>query len=177
MSIELRADSADQGIPLIHFWNKCVGAGRAAEGLRAGWQEQLRKARAECGFEYLRFHGLFHDDMFVYREENGQPVYNFQYVDELFDRLLEIGVRPFVEFGFCPGDLASVKGTVFWWKGHGSPPEDYERWAELVERTVRHWIGAMGWRRCAGGISRCGTNRTCGRSSPAPGASISSFTR
>jgi xylan 1,4-beta-xylosidase len=144
VTIELRADRAKPGVALTHFWNKCVGAGRAAEGLRAGWQEQLRKAHAECGFQYLRFHGLFHDDMFVYREVDGQPVYNFQYVDELFDRLLEIGVRPFVEFGFCPGDLASLQGTVFWWKGHGSPPKDYDRWAELVERTVRHWIGRYG---------------------------------
>jgi xylan 1,4-beta-xylosidase len=144
MTIELRADSADQGVPLIHYWNRCVGAGRASEGLRASWQEQLRKAHAECGFQYLRFHGLFHDDMFVYREENGQPVYNFQYVDELFDRLLEIGVRPFVEFGFCPGELATVKATVFSWKGHGSPPKDYDRWAELVRRTTLHWIERYG---------------------------------
>jgi xylan 1,4-beta-xylosidase len=144
MSIELRADRHAAGVPFVHFWSRCVGAGRASEGLRASWQDQLRRAHAECGFQYLRFHGLFHDDMFVYREVNGQPVYNFQYVDELFDRLLEIGVRPFVEFGFCPGDLATVKGTVFWWKGHGSPPKDYDRWAELVRRTTLHWIARYG---------------------------------
>ena len=144
MPIELRADRHDASVPLTHFWSTCVGAGRASEGLRASWQEQLRRAHAECGFQYLRFHGLFHDDMFVYREEDGRPVYNFQYVDELFDKLLEIGVRPFVEFGFCPGDLATTKGTVFWWKGNGSPPKDFERWAELIRRTVRHWIGRYG---------------------------------
>jgi xylan 1,4-beta-xylosidase len=133
MAIELRADRADRGAHLAHFWSKCVGAGRANEGLRASWQEQLRQARAQCGFEYIRFHGLYHDDMFVYREdENGEPVYNFQYVDELFDKLLEIGIRPFVEFGFCPGDLATVRGTVFWWKANGSPPKDYGRWAPMV---------------------------------------------
>ena len=142
--IELNAERNASGVPLVHFWNVCVGAGRAAEGLRASWQEQLRKVRAECGFRYLRFHGLFHDDMFVYREQDGQPVYNFQYVDELFDKLLEIGVRPFVEFGFCPGDLATTRETVFWWKGHGSPPKDYDRWTELIRRTVEHWIGRYG---------------------------------
>jgi xylan 1,4-beta-xylosidase len=145
MAIELRADRADIGASLAHFWNKCVGAGRASEGLRASWHEQLRQARAQCGFEYIRFHGLYHDDMFVYREdENGEPVYNFQYVDELFDKLLDIGIRPFVEFGFCPGDLATVRGTVFWWKANGSPPKDYARWAELVRRTVLHWIERYG---------------------------------
>jgi xylan 1,4-beta-xylosidase len=144
MAIELRADRAAPGKPLAHFWSVCVGAGRAAEGLRAAWQDQLVRVVRDCGFKFLRFHGLFHDDMFVYREENGQPVYNFQYVDELFDRLLEIGVRPFVEFGFCPGDLARERGTVFWWRGHGSPPKDYGRWAELIRRTMQHWIDRYG---------------------------------
>ena len=144
MAIVLNVAGNAPGQPLTHFWNICVGAGRAAEGLRAAWQEQLLQAVGACGFKYLRFHGLFHDDMFVYREENGQPIYNFQYVDELFDRLLEIGVRPFVEFGFCPGDLATHRATVFWWKGHGSPPKDYARWVELIQRTTRHWIARYG---------------------------------
>jgi xylan 1,4-beta-xylosidase len=144
MTITLNAAGDAPGQPLSHFWNVCVGAGRAAEGLRAAWQEQLRQAVRACGFKYLRFHGLFHDDMFVYREVDGQPVYNFQYVDELFDRLLEMGVRPFVEFGFCPGDLATERGTVFWWKANGSPPKDYGAWAELIRRTMQHWIGRYG---------------------------------
>jgi len=142
--IHLEADTRAAGTPLKHYWSECVGAGRACEGLRAGWQEQLRVVAGACGFRYLRFHGLFHDDMFVYREVNGQAVYNFQYVDELFDRILEIGVRPFVEFGFCPSDLATEKGTVFWWKANGSPPKDYGKWAELIERTVRHWVDRYG---------------------------------
>ncbi len=82
--------------------------------------------------------------MFVYRETDGVGVCNFQYVDELFDRLLEIGVRPFVELAFCPGDLAAKKGTVFWWKGNGSPPKDYAKWVELVRRTVSHWVNRYG---------------------------------
>jgi xylan 1,4-beta-xylosidase len=27
------------GKPLVHYWKKCVGAGRANEGLRANWLE------------------------------------------------------------------------------------------------------------------------------------------
>src|SRR5947209_13412752 len=105
MTIELKAAAGETGRSLNHVWSACVGAGRANEGLRAGWLEQLKLAREACGFRYLRFHGLFHDDMFVYREQDGRPVYNFQYVDELFDRMLDLGIRPFVEFGFCPADL------------------------------------------------------------------------
>ena len=121
-----------------------MGAGRACEGLRAAWQGHLKTVVKECGFRYLRFHGLFHDDMFVYREVEGRIVYNFQYVDELFDKMLEIGIRPFVEFGFCPGDLASEKETIFWWKAHGAPPKDYDKWGQLIDKTVRHWVDRYG---------------------------------
>ncbi|HEX8341617.1 MAG TPA: hypothetical protein VF624_11965, partial [Tepidisphaeraceae bacterium] len=145
MSITIRADAKDPGTPLRHFWSECVGAGRANEGLRAGWLEQLQLVREHCGFRYCRFHGLFHDDMFVYREDaRGEAVYNFQYVDELFDRMLAIGVRPFVELGFCPSALASQIGTVFWWKGNGSPPTDYAKWGALVGRIMTHWVGRYG---------------------------------
>jgi xylan 1,4-beta-xylosidase len=144
MTIELKTSAGAVGRPLIHFWSECVGAGRANEGLRADWQEQLRLAVRECGFKYIRFHGLYHDDMFVYREENGQAIYNFQYVDILFDKLLETGIKPFVEFGFCPKDLAAETGTVFWWKGNGAPPKDYSKWGELIKRTVEHWVARYG---------------------------------
>jgi len=144
MPIELIADARAVGKPLHPFWKVCVGAGRAAEGLRATWLEHLKLVQENCGFRYVRFHGLFHDDMFVYRVEEGREIWNFQYVDELFDRLLAIGVKPFVELGFCPGDLATEKGTVFWWQANGSPPKDYAKWSELVQRLVRHCVTRFG---------------------------------
>jgi xylan 1,4-beta-xylosidase len=117
----------------------CVGAGRAQEGLRENWQRHLELAVKHCGFRYLRFHGLFHDDMCVYREQNGRAIYNWQYIDELFDRLLEIGIRPFVELSFFPKDIAALNSkTQFWWKGNITPPANFDKWAALVDQFVRH---------------------------------------
>lgn len=59
-------DFQKKGKNLKHTWSYCVGAGRANEGLRADWQQQLKVVVEECGFHYLRFHGLLHDDMHVY---------------------------------------------------------------------------------------------------------------
>jgi xylan 1,4-beta-xylosidase len=145
MPIEINVSAKSPGKPFEHFWSLCVGAGRANEGLRAGWLEQLKLVHDQCGFRYCRFHGLFHDDMFVYRQsEAGTPIYNFQYIDELFDRILAIGVKPFVEFGFSPADMATYLATIFWWKANGSPPKDYTKWGQLIDRTVRHWIERYG---------------------------------
>ena len=67
------ADWQQTNGPLNTMFKFCVGAGRANEGLRADWQRQLTVAHRECGFEYIRMHGLFTDDMGVYRDYNGNP--------------------------------------------------------------------------------------------------------
>jgi len=127
------------------MFNECVGAGRAAEGLRADWQQQLAFVRKECGFRYIRMHGLLSDDMAVYSEDNhGNPQYNFMYVDVLFDFLNSIGMKPFVELGFMPSRLASGNKTIFWWRGSVTPPKDYDKWAGLVQHLVEHFTERYG---------------------------------
>jgi xylan 1,4-beta-xylosidase len=114
--------------PMNTMFKKCVGAGRANEGLRADWQRQLAYAHRECGFEYIRMHGLFCDDMGVYRQgKDGQPEYNWQYIDELYDFLQSIGMKPFVELSFMPSALASGSKTIFWWHGNVTQPKDLKK--------------------------------------------------
>ncbi|MDP4224727.1 MAG: glycoside hydrolase [Bacteroidota bacterium] len=140
----INIDVSDVQGKLNKFFNECVGAGRANEGLRADWQRQLRYAKEQLGFRYIRMHGLLHDDMGVYFEEKGKPVYNWQYIDELYDFLLSIHVRPFVEIGFMPKALSSADRTVFWWKGNITPPKDYDRWSSFIKALVGHWTERYG---------------------------------
>ncbi|MFZ4456461.1 MAG: GH39 family glycosyl hydrolase [Bacteroidales bacterium] len=126
-------------------WRKCIGAGRANEGLRADWQEQLRLTKKECGFEYIRMHGLLHDDMGVYFEDKaGNPIYNWQYIDQLYDFLLSIDVKPFVELSFMPKALASGDKTCFWWNGNVTPPKSYEKWSNLIKALTQHFTDRYG---------------------------------
>jgi xylan 1,4-beta-xylosidase len=135
----IHADLSNTSGATSRMYNFCVGAGRANEGLRADWQRQLRQVRTECGFRYIRFHGLFCDDMGVYQEDKqGQPIYNWQYIDELFDFLQSIGMKPFVELGFMPGALASGPHTIFWYKANVTPPKDYAKWEAFIAAFVRH---------------------------------------
>ncbi|HEY4325019.1 MAG TPA: glycoside hydrolase [Mucilaginibacter sp.] len=141
----INIDVAKVQCPLNTFFNECVGAGRANEGLRADWQHQLRYAKEQLGFRYIRMHGLLHDDMGVYFEDKqGNPTYNWQYIDVLYDSLLSIGIRPFVEFGFMPKALASGTRTVFWWTANVSPPKDYDKWGNLIKALVQHWTERYG---------------------------------
>ncbi len=145
-------DADDRALP--HVWSYCVGAGRANEALRADWQEHFREAVTTLGVRRVRFHGLFHDDMFVYRANDGggfgpptpfdEPRYTFSYVDKVVDFILEAGAQPFVELGFMPRELATQTETLFWWKAHCSPPTDMARWVELVTATLEHWVERYG---------------------------------
>lgn len=145
MGIGLQVNAKANGKKLHHFWNVCVGGNLAKAGLYANYQEHLRLAVKECGFRYLRAQNIFHDDMFVYHERKGIPVYHWEYVDALYDSWLDIGIRPFVMLGFCPAELATKLNTVFGFnKAHGSPPNDYNKWGNLVEEFTRHCVARYG---------------------------------
>ena len=105
----------------------------------------LRRVRDEIGVDAVRAHSILHDDLEVYREVDGEPVHDFNRVDEVYDLLLGIGLRPCVEIGFMPRDLASdPERTVFEYRGVISPPKDWDRWADLVRALVAHLLERYG---------------------------------
>lgn len=125
-------------------YNECVGAGRASEGLRADWQEHLRLVKQHCDFRYIRFHGLLNDEMGVCSVKDGKIIYNFHYIDVLYDFLLSVGIKPFVELSFMPTPLKSNDKTIMWWKGNTSPPADYEEWERLINSLAQHFTERYG---------------------------------
>jgi len=127
-------------------FNMSIAAGRANEGLRADWQQQLAEIKRDAGFKYIRMHGLLTDDMAVYggTDAQGNERYNFQYVDALFDYLLSIGIKPFVELGFMPSAMASGSKTIFWWRGNVTPPRSYEQWGKLITALTAHFTERYG---------------------------------
>jgi xylan 1,4-beta-xylosidase len=131
--------------PFSLMFKECIGAGRANEGLRADWQQQLALVKKECDFKCIRMHGLLTDDMGVYKEDaQGNSEYNFQYIDVLYDYIVSIGMKPFVELGFMPVALASGEKTVFWWKGNITPPKDYRKWEEFIRNLTLHFTERYG---------------------------------
>ena len=92
----------------------------------------------------------------AYTEDaDGNPVYDWTILDEIFDAYLENGVRPYVQIGFMPEAL-SVKPQPYkhsWtptakyeeiYTGWAYPPSDYEKWEELVYQWVTHCIDRYG---------------------------------
>lgn len=142
---DIVADWAQIRGPTSQLFHECIGAGRANEGLRSEWQRQLQLCQAEIGFRQIRFHGLLSDDMGVYAEgPDGQPRHSWLYIDQLYDSLLAVKIRPFVELSFMPSALASGSKSIFWWRANVTPPKAYEKWDGLIHDLVAHWTERYG---------------------------------
>lgn len=144
MAAHFTGDLAQAGLALNHFWEHTVGSDHAPMALRADWQAQLRRAHHELGFRYVRFHGLLSDDMGTLICHQGKKLYSFFNADQIFDFLLSIGMKPFVELSFMPLMLKSDDRTVFSYQGNVSPPKDYQAWATLINKLTRHWVTRYG---------------------------------
>jgi xylan 1,4-beta-xylosidase len=142
VTIDLHASAT----PFPHYWEQMFGSGRANLSLRAGYRDDLRSVKKITGFQYVRFHAIFHDENGVYSEDKqGNPVYNWSYVDQIYDGLLANGVRPFVEIGFMPKALAAEPDYhAFWYKPIVSPPKDYAKWDVLITAFAQHLVERYG---------------------------------
>jgi len=140
-------DASATGTPLPHFWERMFGSGRAVLALRESYRDDLREVKKATNVEYVRFHNVLHDEVGVYSEdEHGKPVYNFTYVDQIYDGLLKLGVRPVVEISFTPKALASDPAAIhpFWYKQNVSPPRDYAKWDDLIQQFAQHLMDRYG---------------------------------
>ncbi len=89
-------------------------------------------------------------------DANGSPVYDFTITDETFDAYQKAGVRPMVELGFMPKDLAAAVPGITEYQLHypkptmagasNNPPKDYKLWGELVRKFTQHLVDRYGRR-------------------------------
>ena len=92
----------------------------------------------------------------VYSEDgSGTPIYNFTILDGIFDAYKAAGVRPMVELGFMPKDLAAdlpnrhepyqvhyPQSTIS--GKSNNPPKDYAKWGELARVVTEHLVERYG---------------------------------
>ncbi len=88
------------------------------------------------------------------QDAQGNAVYDWTIVDRIFDTYRQNGLRPYAEIGFMPQALSihpqnypqhpppDKMAPVD--AGQAYPPSDYNKWAELVFRWVRHCVDRYG---------------------------------
>lgn len=118
--------------------------GRACDIMSAPWREHFEKCINEIPFKYLRFHGIFNDEMGILHKKGSYTDYNFFYIDTVFKYLLSQNVRPYVELSFMPSALASSADTVFVYGANISKPRSMNEWCNLIEAFITHLISHFG---------------------------------
>lgn len=92
----------------------------------------------------------------AYTEDaNGNPIYNFTIVDEIFDAYLSNGVKPYAQISFMPEALAtdpqpytflfnatSAYNVIY--TGWSHVPTSWHKWGELVYQWVSHCVDKYG---------------------------------
>lgn len=144
---QVQVDAQAPTTPFPHFWEEMFGSGRAILTLRESYRNDLRAVKKVTDFRYVRFHAILHDEVGVYGEDqHGNPVYNFAYVDQIYDGLLKNGIRPVVEISFMPKKLAFNPDALhpFWYKQNVSPPKSMEKWDGLMTAFAEHLVDRYG---------------------------------
>jgi xylan 1,4-beta-xylosidase len=155
----LTIDARAHTTPFPHFWEQTLGSGRAILSLRDSYRQDLRAVKQATAFRSVRFHGILDDEVGLYDPDrktripghaavaaNDSSIYNFSYVNQIYDGLLEAGVRPYVELSFMPRKLAADSNAVhpFWYHPNPSPPKDYGAWEAMISALAQHLIARYG---------------------------------
>ena len=155
ITVETRAETT----PFPHFWEQTFGSGRAILSLRQSYRDDVRTVKKVTDFRAVRFHGIFNDEVGLYDPDAvvknpgltaekvvGAGPYNFSYIDQIYDGLLDLGVKPFVEMSFMPVKMASDPAALhpFWYHPNVSPPKDYALWDAMITAFARHLIERYG---------------------------------
>ena len=157
--VRLVIDAKAPTTPFPHFWEQTFGSGHAILALRASYREDLHTVKQATDFQSIRFHGIQDDEVGLYdpgrQTENpglaaqaahDASIYNFFYVDEIYDGLLAEHVKPYVELSFMPRKMAQDPSLVqaFWYRPIVSPPKDYALWDNMIKALASHLIERYG---------------------------------
>ncbi|MGZ7006571.1 MAG: GH39 family glycosyl hydrolase [Ilumatobacteraceae bacterium] len=112
----------------------------------AEFAEALLRAHDDLGVTCVRAHAILHDDnAVVTRADDGILHFDFTNIDEQYDRVLALGIRPVVELSFMPAALArDPEQTVFTYRGIISAPRDLAEWHDLVAALAQHLVDRYG---------------------------------
>ena len=159
--VKVTVDASKWTGKLEHTWNY-IGYDECNYTHSPGGMDLIRKFGSLEKPYYMRAHhmlctGILHafykwGSTNVYIEdENGNPIYNYDLIDQMMDIWLGNNCKPFFELGFMPRDLADPRDAEngkFYQVAYGiseyqrvgwaMPPKDYDKWYDLIYNLVMH---------------------------------------
>ena len=94
--------SAADNKELPPYWNYIINFGEVSNLLYNTAKEHLLILKSALNFKYVRFWSLFSEDFF---NRPGQEEFNFNSIDTVLDIILEMDLKPFIDFGLKPDQV------------------------------------------------------------------------
>lgn len=157
--VRIDVDASAAPVPLPDVWRRMIGAehlsllkwdrpGPGGSDVAAEYAEALRIMRDEIGVRTVRAHGTFLPECVSVSADGS---FDFSGLDVVYDRLLELELRPVVELSFMPAELAADPShTLFGYRAITSVPSDWDRWGALCRDLVAHLCERYGADEVAG---------------------------
>lgn len=142
--------------PTSRAWQMGIGNDHAFQVMRTDVCSHLKRAHDEIGFRYVRFHGIFNDDMRILQSFADLKAFsvlpdaekvterNFRRAAVVYDNVLALGMKPFVELSFMPSALASGSETGLAYNANITMPKDLGAWAEFIRAFIRFLLERYG---------------------------------
>lgn len=126
----------------ITFMKHFIGVNHVKAILESEIQKELIEVQNKIHFDYIKMHGIFDDRLFVYSEDkNGNPIYNFNLIDQAYDFIISLKLKPLVQLSFMPKALAkNPNRKTFESEFIMSMPKDITKWNNLCAALVNHFI-------------------------------------
>ena len=140
ISCNIQLDARKSNGHLSHTWRNIMNVASAFDLLISDVQEMILRMQREIGFKYIHFTGVFSDDLRVCsRLPNGKLVFNFAYIDKIFEFILGAGLKPFLQLTYMPGAIAQDPSRRLF-NSIVSAPADNDEWCLLIREFLHHLI-------------------------------------
>lgn len=159
--VSVHVDASKWTGKLEHTWNY-IGYDECNYTHSPGGMELIKKFGQLEKPYYMRAHHMLCTGILyafymwgstnVYIEDaDGNPIYNYDVIDNMMDIWLSNNCKPFFELGFMPRDLADPRDaengqfyqiaygiSEYQRVGWAMPPKDYQKWYDLIYNLVLH---------------------------------------
>lgn len=134
---------------LNHSWEECIGSGTAylyitdEKDYAKQITEHLKDVHDNLGFKRVYFDKInaYEPNLITYKEdEKGNGIYSWEQVDNIYDKVLNLGIKPFVMISAMPKALASDAENMNFDGGNSSAPKNYIKWKCYCKEFVKHLI-------------------------------------
>ncbi len=139
-----------------YSWQFGIGNDHAFQMHRMDVCHAAKLVHDELGMKYIRFHGIFDDDMLCYQRLSDYKPFksvphskeikevSFKQVSLVYDNVLACGLKPFVELSFMPSALASGKKTGIRYLNNITKPKSLVKWAEFIKNFITFLLKRYG---------------------------------